>query len=145
VFALMCHAALARTPLSGLGLALGGLAFGLAIMLPAYMLGVMGAGDVKLMAMAGAFLGFSATLHAVLWVFIAGGVAALAFALWKRSLGRMLSNTREATEQLVLASMAGVRPGKSLASGQSIGKLPYGVCIAIGTIASVVARQLGIA
>ena len=48
------------------------------------------------------------------------------------------------TEQ-VLATMAGMRSGTPLASGQSVGKLPYGVCIAIGTIASVVARQLGIA
>ncbi|MEG0884092.1 MAG: prepilin peptidase, partial [Janthinobacterium sp.] len=56
--ALLLHAVL--TPgAGGLGLpaALGGLALGLALLLPMYMLRALGAGDVKLMAMVGAFIG----------------------------------------------------------------------------------------
>eukprot|EP01032_Pedospumella_encystans_P026765 gene26765-30247_t len=46
------------TPFGALGLLLGlaGMALGLALLLPMYMLGTMGAGDVKLLAMAGAFM-----------------------------------------------------------------------------------------
>ena len=50
---------------------LGGLAAGLALMQPMYALRVMGAGDVKLMAMAGAFLGLGQVVPAVLCVFVA--------------------------------------------------------------------------
>jgi prepilin peptidase CpaA len=62
----------------GIGLlrALGGLALGLAIFLPLYLLRAMGAGDVKLMAMAGAFLGYAAIAEAALWVLLTGGVLA---------------------------------------------------------------------
>ena len=44
-------------PLDGFVTALQGLATGLAAFLPLYLLRLMGAGDVKLMAMVGAFLG----------------------------------------------------------------------------------------
>src|SRR5688500_1390477 len=76
----------------GILFALGGLAVGLAALLPAYLFRVMGAGDVKLMAMVGAFIGTSATVGAVLSTLIAGGVLAIALALWRGRLGRMLHN-----------------------------------------------------
>jgi prepilin peptidase CpaA len=41
----------------GLMLSLAGLAIGFAMLLPIYSMGAMGAGDVKLLAVAGAFLG----------------------------------------------------------------------------------------
>lgn len=144
-FALLYHTAAARTPWAGLSLALGGMAIGLAIMLPAYVVRVMGAGDVKLMAMVGAFLGFSATLHAALCVFIVGGIAAIGFALRARRFAQMFANTRDAAQTLMVASLAGFRPQAPLAAGKSIGKLPYGVCIAVGTVVSVIVRQLGFA
>jgi prepilin peptidase CpaA len=144
-FAVLYHSVAGRTPLAGLSLALGGLVFGLAIMLPMYVVRVMGAGDVKLMAMVGAFLGFTATLHAVLCIFIVGGFAAIGFALVRKNLGQMLINAKDATQTVMVATMVGARPDAPLAAGKSVGKLPYGVCICIGTIVSVVARQLGLA
>ncbi len=59
------------------GAALGGLALGLAALLPLHLLKAMGAGDVKLMAAVGAYLGPSVTLAAVLCTFIAGAVIAI--------------------------------------------------------------------
>ena len=65
----------------GILFALGGLAVGLVSLLPAYLFRVMGAGDVKLMAMVGAFVGAWATVGAVLATLVAGGVLALALAM----------------------------------------------------------------
>ncbi len=59
----------------GLGFldALAGLGIGLAVFLPVYLLRAMGAGDVKLMAMVGAFLGPEQIWGAMLGVALAGG------------------------------------------------------------------------
>lgn len=54
-----------------------GLLVGLCMLLPVYMIGKMGAGDVKLLAMCGSFLGAEATLMAGLCAFLAGGFFAL--------------------------------------------------------------------
>ena len=65
------------------GLVLGGL-----LLLPGYALGGMAAGDVKLMAMAGAFLGPGLAAAAVLYTCLAGGALALAALAWRRARGR---------------------------------------------------------
>lgn len=116
---------------------LGGLAAGLALMLPMYALRVMGAGDVKLMAMAGAFLGLGQIVPAVLCVFVAGGVLAVGYALWRRALGRMTANVVDIVQSMAFAAMSGVRTGAG-APRLSVGKLPYGVSISAGTIAWIV-------
>ena len=120
--------------------ALAGLASGFAIMLPLYALKVMGAGDVKLMAMAGAFLGLP---DAVLYTFIAGGVAALVVAISHRAGKRMAENVRDMVQSMAFATLAGQAPGPAMAGTASIGRLPYGICICIGTVAYVVVKQVG--
>ena len=70
--------------------ALGGLMLGFLVMLPCYALRIMGAGDVKLMAMVGAFLGVNDCLGAIIYSFIVGGIAALGFALFNKAMTRML-------------------------------------------------------
>ena len=89
LFALLSGMVMARTPGVGAVQALSGLALGFVLLLPGYALGLMGAGDVKLMAMVGAFLGAGATFQAVLLSFIASGVFALAFAIYHRKLLRI--------------------------------------------------------
>lgn len=70
----------------GLGAALGGWAGGLLLggllLLPLHLLGGMAAGDVKLMAMAGAFLGPALAWQAALGSLVAGGVLALGWLAW---------------------------------------------------------------
>lgn len=61
----------------GLTYSLAGAAFGFAILFVPYLMGGMGAGDVKLMAGLGAWLGMPATLY----VFIASGLATGVYAL----------------------------------------------------------------
>ena len=57
--------------------ALAGLFMGLGIFLPFYAMRVMGAGDVKLMAAVGTYLGPVATINAVAWTVLIGGVLGL--------------------------------------------------------------------
>lgn len=58
---------------------LGGAATGLAIWLPFWAVGVMGAGDVKIFGAASAWLGPIAALGAAVWAALAGGVLGLAW------------------------------------------------------------------
>lgn len=127
----------------GLLWSLAGLAFGFAVMLPMYALRVMGAGDVKLMAMAGSFLGLEATFQAVLCTLIVGGLASLGFAAAHRVLGRMLANIRDIARLAAMSLAGGLRPDMRGHAAQSVGRLPYGVSIAIGTSGFVLARHLG--
>jgi prepilin peptidase CpaA len=128
---------------TGLLWALGGLLLGFLIMLPLYALKAMGAGDVKLMAMVGSFLGAADTFHAVIFTFIVGGIAALMFALFNKALGRMLGNIKNVAQIMVFSVIGGIRPSAQLAASTSVGRLPYGVSICIGTIGYVTAKQLG--
>ena len=72
----------------GLGASLLGFLLGLAFMLPGHLFGATGAGDVKLLAAAGALLGPSDTVLAFLNTAIAGGALALAVALYRRRLNQ---------------------------------------------------------
>jgi prepilin peptidase CpaA len=128
--------------LDGLLWALGGMAAGLALFLPLYLLRVMGAGDVKLMAMVGAFVGVQQIVPAVLCVFLAGGVLALGTAAWRRSLRRLTSNVTGIVKWLAFAAFAGFRPDPAIGANHSVGTLPYGLSICAGTLAWLVATQL---
>lgn len=116
----------------GFGSALTGLGVGLAILLPMYMLRAMGAGDVKLMAMVGAFLGAGHTLGAALFSLLAGGVLAIAVALGAGVFKRMLVNIQ--TMFYVNVGRIYLREKPDFGDGPaSAGKLPYAVAIGLGT------------
>jgi prepilin peptidase CpaA len=123
--------------------ALQGLAVGFAVMLPFYLLRAMGAGDVKLMAMTGAFLGLPQTIWAVLATFLAGGLLAVGYLLWHGTLRQALLNVVSVLQSFVFAAAGGVKPSLALSPQTSTGSLPYGVAIATGTTGYLVARQLG--
>lgn len=111
---------------------LGGVAIGLATLLPLYALGAMGAGDVKLMAMVGAFLGPKAVLGAAILTLLSGGLLALAVALWTGTLARVLHNTYVLLLHAVFRAFAGtgVRIDKPATSTT---KLAYAIAIMSGT------------
>lgn len=77
--ALVVHGAVLGWP--GAWHALGGLVLGLAMFLPFFLLGGMGAGDVKLLAALGAWLGPADVVWVALYAAIAGGVLAVFVAL----------------------------------------------------------------
>jgi prepilin peptidase CpaA len=142
-FALIYSAVVPFSDGEGFIWSLGGLAAGLAIMLPAYALRVMGAGDVKLMAMVGAFLGLTPTVYAALFVFVCGGVLAMGHAVLRGALLRLTGNVKAITQGALYAVMGGMRPNVDVVPAQSIGKMPFALSIALGTTAFLVAQQLG--
>ena len=112
---------------------LEGLGVGLALLLPLYWLGASGAGDVKLLAMAGAFLGPNDVFGAALAIFVAGGVMGLAAAAVKGLLPRLFANLKLMLFGVMVKAIGGQAPTVEL-NGTSVGKLPYAVAIATGTI-----------
>ena len=126
-------AGLFRDPLGGTGIAssVAGFAVGLLLLMPFYALRTMGAGDVKLMAMVGAFLGPAGVAGATLLSMLAGGVLALVVALWSGQLTQVVVNLQQML-QGVTSRGGGVRmPRPAVMSG----KLAYAVAIASGTAA----------
>jgi prepilin peptidase CpaA len=118
------------TPFGGLGLvdALYGLGAGLGLLLPMYMLRTLGAGDVKLMAMVGAFVGPHAVLGCTLTTLICGGVLALAVAAWTGRLRALLRNTYHMGLHALFRGLGIEAPA------EASGRLPYAVAIAAGTL-----------
>lgn len=119
----------------GLGWSLAGTAVGLALLLPAYAIGGMGAGDVKLLAGVGAWVGCEITLYAFCVSAIVGGVIAVAMVLsrkaWQKHYYQFWTIWNEVItirDPEQLATIAAQRKSSMLL-------LPYGIPIAIGTIA----------
>ena len=119
----------------GLGWSLVGTLVGLALLLPLYAIGGMGAGDVKLLAGVGAWVGGSITLYAFCVSGIVGGVIALLMVLYRRG-------WRKHHDQfwMIWNEITTVRDPEKLATiaaerKSSMLLLPYGIPIAIGTIA----------
>lgn len=69
---------------SGVSFSLGGFGVGLLLLLIPYLLGGMGAGDVKLLALIGAFKGTMFVLATAVYMALLGGLIAIAILLVKR-------------------------------------------------------------
>jgi len=123
-----------------LGSSMAGGLTGLAIFIPFYALRTMGAGDVKLLAMVGIWVGAETVFWAALFTLAAGGVLALTVALYSGVLRQVLHNV----QAMVLSSAARVQGGLPMprTALQTTGRLPYAVAIACGTSLALV-RQAG--
>ena len=117
----------------GLWLALGGFALGLALLMPMYAMKALGAGDVKMMAMIGAFVGPQAVFCITLLTMLAGGVLALSVALWTGNLGNVTRNTYQMLLHSWVRSAGGGLPSIDTPPSPT-GKLPYAIAIASGTV-----------
>ena len=116
------------SPLHLITVGLAGCATGLLVFLPLYLLRGMAAGDVKLMAMTGAFVGPAMAAHIALVACLAGGVLGL---------GMVILNGRWAVlwrnlGALGLAALRHTGP-VTITRAASAGGIPYGVAIALGT------------
>lgn len=122
---------LAATHRSGLTVpeAIAGLAVGLLFMLPGYLIGATGGGDVKLLAAFGTFLGPRGVGFAFLYAAIAGGAIAVLVALQRRR----LRETLERTALLVSTHGANVAEIEHTSMNN---RFPYAPAIALGALAA---------
>lgn len=129
--ALMLHAIDAG--LAGLVTAAGGLALGLAMLMPLYAVGGMGAGDVKLLGVIGSFLGPVGAVVAGLATMIAGAVLGIVFLLWQRCWpvpGAQIAQF-SSPHNITAPTPSIFRPAQS---GSRKSYIPYAPAIAAGTM-----------
>lgn len=108
---------------------------GLAVFLPFFALGGLGAGDVKLVACLGAWLGPSMALWTALYTALAGGVMAVMLALSAGYLNTALMNVMRLMNHF---REKGVRPHPDMTLSRSTGpRLPYALPITAGTLAAI--------
>lgn len=79
-------------PVMGLGNGLAGALTGFALLLPLYLLRATAAGDVKLLAMIGAWVGPTMILYIALVAFVIGGVWSIVWTLFRGRMQQFLMN-----------------------------------------------------
>ena len=130
VVAVAMHAAMSGW--SGLFLAAAGWAVGAALFFPLFALGGMGAGDVKLLAAIGAWLGPAGALWTGLYGAVAGGIMALIVAV---SRGYASTAMKNLGNLLRVWSIAGVQPVEGLTLQNTASpRLPYALPLAAGAL-----------
>ena len=118
----------------GLAWSLAGTAVGIATLLPAYSVGGMGAGDVKMMAAIGAWVHCTITFYAFCLSAIIGAILAVAMVL-------MAGEGRKHFNQFffIVNEIATVKNPETLSEmaadrKSSMRLLPYGIPLAMGTV-----------
>ena len=119
---IMLGASLLQT--TGVAAALLGALVGFLMLIPFYLLGGMGAGDVKLLAAIGSFLGPWGALVAGVVTLMAGGILGLVAILWRNALPVLMVRFSP-----ILRSTPERERGLAL---------PYAIPIAVGTISAVI-------
>ena len=119
----------------GLGWSLAGTAIGLLTLLPLYSIGGMGAGDVKLMAGIGAWVHVKITLWSFAVSGVIGAVLAILMVLYRNAWGK-----HSGQFWMILNEIATIKDPEQLSEiaakrKSSMLLLPYGIPIAMGTIA----------
>lgn len=109
-----------------------GVLTGFGVLLPFYLARGMGAGDVKLMAGVGAFVGPLVVLKIALATFLIGGVWSLVIVVYRGKARETLNNVFMLVSPVLYRSSPG--SGKEVPR-RSVGRLPYGVAIGLGTVA----------
>ena len=120
---------------AGLQDGLIGMAVGLATLLPLYAVGGMGAGDVKLMAGIGAWLGATVTWHAFVVSVVIGAIMAIAMVAWRRSWAKHCGNFSQIVLEFLTVKNASELSRIAAERKSQMLLLPYGIPICIGSIA----------
>jgi prepilin peptidase CpaA len=113
-----------------------GLVAGLVLFLPLYLLRAVGAGDAKLMAMVGAWLGPWLLLPALLGTLLAGGLLSLGAMLVTRTSRRVIANVRVMLTSVVVSAYGGKLAPLDAPAAHGV-RVPYAIAIAVGTLGEV--------
>jgi Flp pilus assembly protein protease CpaA len=107
---------------------LGGLV-GFACFVPLYVLRGMGAGDVKLLAAVGAFLGPLGAAYAAMFSLVAGGLGAIGYVLWRAVRAGATSWAHEGSSAVGASAFVAVRLARR-------DRLPFALPIAAGSLSA---------
>jgi prepilin peptidase CpaA len=118
----------------GLAWSIAGTALGLALLMPAYAVGGMGAGDVKLLAGVGAWVHCENTLLAFCVSVIVGGLIAVGQIAWSRNFAKHFKQLAFITNEIVTVRNPETLSQIAAQRKSSMCLLPYGIPICIGTI-----------
>lgn len=115
----------------GLLFSLQGLAAGIALLFIPFALGGMGAGDVKLLGMVGAFKGAVFAFHTFIAMALWGGLVAVILLIRSRQLGKAL---RRLWMGILFHFCKVQKLSESIATGNSGICFPYALAIALGAV-----------
>lgn len=108
-----------------------GASLALVLALLPFAVGMLGGGDVKLLAAVGGFMGPGQLIGAFLAIALVGGVLALLEALRRRALGAVVSRSFGVVKYLALFGRSGYRP---TLESEGVMTVPYGLAIAVGSL-----------
>jgi prepilin peptidase CpaA len=118
--------------LSGLAFSAGGLAIGMGILIVPYIMGGMGAGDVKLLGAAGSVLGPLGVLNAFVVAAFIGGIYAVLVMLFR------YKHIRDFLARLATMLKISAYTGRLIyipaAENETKPKVSYGIAISLGTL-----------
>lgn len=124
----------------GVAYSLAGFLVGFGLLLIPYLLGGMGAGDVKLLALVGAFKGMTFVLLTSIYMALIGGVIALVLLLLRKRVREILKRTLLS----ILLLRYGMKTFPASETDARTATYPYGVAIAGGAVLSLWLRGWGI-
>jgi prepilin peptidase CpaA len=124
----------------GLLAGLLGMAAGFFLLFFFYLLGGMGGGDVKLLALVGSFLGPRLVFYAFVWMALTGGLLALGSLIYKRAFSETARNLKSLVLGWILRT--GQTANQIHLKNPSLIKLPYGVAISTGAALAVLFKGL---
>jgi len=119
---------------SGLIYSMEGLFLGLALLIVFYFMGMMGAGDVKLLGAVGSILGPAGVFKAFLFTAIVGGIYALVVLAYNGQLAGFIKRFALSVKLSLMTRGPTLVPNEEKASPV----LCYGIAIALGTSLSMV-------
>jgi prepilin peptidase CpaA len=115
--------------------ALEGAALGLALLLPLYAIGGMGAGDVKLLAGVGAWVGPAVTMWAFATSAVVGGAMAVFMVVWSGDYIRHWVQMQAIGHEILTVRNPAKLAAAAAARKPNMMLLPYGIPLAVGSIA----------
>ncbi len=122
--------------------ACNGLLVGLCAFIPFYFFRAMGAGDAKLMAMTGAFLGPMSAFNAAIVVLITGGIVSILAALFIGAFSRAINNVRMIVFHFAVNALSRDSFRIDIQSISKV-KIPYALAIFSGTIIHLMLERSG--